>query len=340
MPYLESNRGRAALLIFALGIALIIGLAPYLSGLLSGIVLCVVLAPMHRWMAGRIRPALAAIVLLIAVLLLLVVPGIAFVGLVVNQAQQVPGDIGNSDLLRRLAELKIGPVDVGAQLAESAQSLSQLLARSAVGLAGTLTRFSLNLVVALFTVYYLLVQPGQAWAVFERYSPFSASNTQRLRDEFVGITYSTLIGTILVAVVQGVLVGLGFQITGLPAPAFWGLVTIVFAVLPVVGSGMIWAPGAAYLILHQEYGSAIFLIALGIVVVGNIDLLIRPLVFRRYASVHPFTTVVGALAGIGYFGLLGLLVGPLAISYFFELLTMYHEEFQSGDPPSPPTATS
>jgi predicted PurR-regulated permease PerM len=317
MAYLESNRGRAALLIFALGIALIIGLAPYVSGLLGGIVMCVVLAPMHRWLARLIRPVPAAIVVLIAIL-----------------------DIGNSDLVRRLSVLTLGPVDVGAQLAQSAESLSQWLAKSAIGLVGTLTRFSLNLVVALFTVYYLLVEPGQAWAVFERYSPFSPENTQQLRDRFVGITYSTLIGTILVAVVQGVLVGFGFGLTGLPSPAFWGLVTIVFAVLPIVGSGMIWAPGALYLILHQQYGSAVFLIALGILVVGNIDLLIRPIIFRRYAKVHPYVTVVGALAGIGYFGLLGLLVGPLAISYFFELLTMFHEEFQPGYAPSPPTVTS
>ena len=339
MAYIESNRGRAALLIVALGIALMIGLAPYISGLLGGIVLSVVLTPMHRSLARRIHPVPAALILLVGVLVLIVGPGIAFVGLVINQAQQVPGDIGNSDLVRQLSVLKLGPVDVGAQLAQSAEVLSQWLAKSAVGLVGTLTRFSLNLVVSLFTVYYLMVQPGQAWEVFQRYSPFSEENTQRLRDRFVGITYSTLIGTILVAVVQGVLVGLGFVLTGLPSPAFWGLVTIVFAVLPIVGSGMIWAPGALYLLLHQHYASAIFLIALGILVVGNIDLVIRPVIFRRYAQVHPYVTVVGALAGIGYFGLLGLLVGPLAISYFFELMTMFHEEFQPGFAPPPPSVT-
>ena len=81
----------------------------------------------------------------------------------------------------------------------------------------------------------------------------------------------------------------------------------------------------------------IFLILLGLVVVGNIDFLIRPIIFRRYAKVHPFVTVVGALAGIRYFGLMGLLVGPLAISYFFELLTMFHDEFLA--PATLPTAT-
>ena len=339
MDYLETNRGRAALLILVLAVGLVIGLAPYISGLLSGIVLCVVLAPAHAWLARRIHPVPAALVLILFVLLLVIGPGIAMVGLVIGQAQQIPGEIGSSTWMQRLAELKFGPVDVGSQLVRSAEELSQFLARWAIGLVGTVTRFSLNLVVALFTLYYLLVEPGKAWEVFERYSPFSRDNTRLLRARFEGITYSTLIGTILVAVVQGSLVGLGFQLTGLPSPAFWGLVTVVFAVLPIVGSGMIWAPGAVYLLAHDQYGSAIFLIVLGVLVVGNIDLLIRPIIFRRYAKVHPYVTVVGALAGIGYFGLLGLLIGPLAISYFFELLTMFQEEFHPGAVPPAPPAT-
>jgi predicted PurR-regulated permease PerM len=60
--------------------------------------------------------------------------------------------------------------------------------------------------------------------------------------------------------------------------------------------------------------------------VGNIDNVIRPIVFRRWAQIHPFITIIGAFAGIQYFGLLGLLIGPLAISYFFELIRMYREE--------------
>jgi predicted PurR-regulated permease PerM len=62
-------------------------------------------------------------------------------------------------------------------------------------------------------------------------------------------------------------------------------------------------------------------------VVGNVDNVIRPIVFRRWAKIHPFITIIGAFAGIQYFGLLGLLIGPLAISYFFELIRMYRAEY-------------
>ena len=108
---------------------------------------------------------------------------------------------------------------------------------------------------------------------------------------------------------------------------FWGVVTVIVAILPVVGSGLIWGPGAAALAADGRVGPAIGLTIWGILAVGNVDNLIRPYVFRRWARIHPFITVIGAFAGISWFGLVGLLIGPLAISYFFELIRMYRDEY-------------
>src|SRR2546430_12926297 len=107
------------------------------------------------------------------------------------------------------------------------------------------------------------------------------------------------------------LFGSGFWIVPLPNAVFWGVVTMVFAVLPVVGSGLVWGPGAIALLLDHRPGPAVLLALIGLVVVGNVDYLVRPMVFRRWAHIHPLVTLVGALAGVPYFGLLGLLIGPL-----------------------------
>jgi predicted PurR-regulated permease PerM len=79
--------------------------------------------------------------------------------------------------------------------------------------------------------------------------------------------------------------------------------------------------------MDGHWGAAIGLAIWGVVAVGNVDSLIRPFVYRRWARIHPFVTIIGAFAGIRYFGLLGLLIGPLAISYFFELIRMYRVEY-------------
>jgi predicted PurR-regulated permease PerM len=194
-------------------------------------------------------------------------------------------------------------------------------------LIGTATRLAIQLTIAFFGLFYLLLAPEMAWRQVQPFIPFSRHNAEILRERFRDVTISTLVGTGLTATVQGLLVGLAFWVAGIPNFLFWGVVTVVLAILPVVGSGLVWGPGALSLALGDEYGKAIGVALWGIIVVGNVDNVIRPMVFRRWAKIHPFVTIIGAFAGIQYFGLLGLLIGPLAISYFFELIRMYRAEY-------------
>jgi predicted PurR-regulated permease PerM len=166
--------------------------------------------------------------------------------------------------------------------------------------------------------------------------PFSAENADSLKKRFKDVTISTLIGTFLTAAVQGALLGVGFWVAGLANPVFWGVMTMLFAILPVVGSGLIWVPAVVMLFLQGRPGWAVALALWGLLIVGGVDNLIRPWVYSRHARIHPFITVIGAFAGIAYFGLLGLLIGPLAISYFFELIRMYQEEYLAHIPAPPP----
>ena len=123
------------------------------------------------------------------------------------------------------------------------------------------------------------------------------------------------------------LVTIAFWIAGLPNGLFWSVVTMALAILPVVGSGMVWGPAAIVLIMQGRAVAGILLIVWGVVVVGSVDNFIRPLIYRRFSTIHPLITLIGAIGGVSYFGLLGLLIGPLALSYFFELIRMYREEY-------------
>jgi len=246
---------------------------------------------------------------------------------VANEAQSMAGGVLRSPLLGRLRELRIGPYDIGAQIEALGSQVVSWLGSSALRVVGTATRLGIELTVSFFGLFFLLVAPAGAWNGIRPFIPFSTENAERLRQRFRDVTFSTLVGTGLTAAVQGLLVGLAFWAAGLSNALFWGVVTIIVSILPVVGSGLVWGPGAAALALAGRYGWAIALTIWGILVVGQVDNLIRPYVYRRWARIHPFITVIGALAGINWFGLLGLLVGPLAISYFFELIRMYRDEY-------------
>jgi predicted PurR-regulated permease PerM len=326
---LEAKRRGAAALVVGLGIALLIALTPYATGLIAIPVFYVALAPAHTWLARRVGPKGAASLVVALTLLLLVVLGGSFAGLIVNEAQRIATNVTQSPILGRLSELRLGGVDVGARLADLGAKVVSWIGSSAFGFIGSASRFALNLTISFFGVFYLLLRPQETWDAVRPYIPFSARNTEKLRQDFRDVTTSTLLGTGLSAAIHGVLVSLAFWVAGLPNAALWGVVTMVFSILPVLGSGMVWGPGAIVLLLEHRPGPAVLLALWGLVVVGNVDYVIRPMVARRFAHIHPLVTLLGALIGVPYFGILGLLVGPLALSYFFELIDMYREEYLS-----------
>ncbi|HSB54750.1 MAG TPA: AI-2E family transporter [Gemmatimonadales bacterium] len=327
MPIFDTKKQRAALVVMLLAVGLVIAMAPYASGLLGAPVLYVVFAPMHRWLARKIRPGPAAGVVILTAFLLIVLPGTWLIGMLVGQAQGVAQSLVKSPLLDRIATLRVGEFEVGPQIASIGKELIGWLGGSALGFIGTATRFTLNLLFSFFGLYYLLLNPAVTWKAIQPYIPFSEANVEILRERFRSVTTATIVGTGLTAAVQGAIVGLGFLLTGIGDPVFWGVVTMVFAILPVVGAGMVWGPAALSLLISGHPGRAILLVALGVVVVANVENLIRPYVFKRYSEIHPMVTLVGAVVGVSYFGLLGLLIGPLALSYFFELIRMYREEY-------------
>jgi predicted PurR-regulated permease PerM len=324
---LLDNHQRAALLVLLLGVAIAIAMVPYATGLLGIPVLYAIFAPAHDWLARRVSPKVAAGLVVALVLFLIVVPGVSFAGLVVNQAQQIGAGVVQSPLLGKLKQLKPGGIDLGARLADLGTMIVSWIGSSAFGLLGTATRLVLNLMIALFGLYYIMLRPAETWDAIRPYIPFSSRNAEKLRQRFRDVTHSTVVGTGVSAVLHGTLVGLAFWLVGLSNAVFWGVVTSAVSILPVLGSGMVWGPAAFVLLLDHRPTAAILLALWGVVVVGNVDYVIRPMVFRRWAHIHPLVTLLGALGGVPYFGLLGLLIGPLALSYFFELIKMYREEY-------------
>ncbi len=132
---------------------------------------------------------------------------------------------------------------------------------------------------------------------------------------------------IATAIAQGALIGLAFLFVGLPDPLVWGSMAAFASILPVLGTGLVWMPAVLVLFFQQRYGGMVVMLIVGWLLASNIDNLIRPMVYRRVSNIHPMVTLVGAFAGMKYFGLPGLLLGPLAIAYFFELMRFYQLEY-------------
>jgi predicted PurR-regulated permease PerM len=328
MAFLDSKHQRAAFIVLALGAALLWTLGPYATGIIGIPVLAVLFAPVHDWLVRHGAPrSVAAFAVTLLGAVLLIVPGILIAGLLINQAQEITQTVLQSPIIERFRGLQIRGIPLGPRLADAGGRIVAAIGASALGLLGTATRLTLNVTIAFFGLYYVLKHPGDVWVDARPYIPFSDANTEKLGRRFKDVTVSTVIGTGVVAALQGVLVGLAFWVAGLPNGVFWAVVTTALAILPVVGSGLVWGPAAVVLIIQGRVVAGILMIVWGAIVVGGVDNLIRPLIYRRFSAIHPLITLIGAIAGVNYFGLLGLLIGPLALSYFFELIRMYREEY-------------
>jgi len=337
MTLLQTPRDRAGLLILALGAAILVAIVPFLSGLLGAAVLYVIFVKPYRRLERAMRPGLAAAITLAAALVIVALPLGWLAGVVIAQAPDALRTLQSSAVFARVAELRVGSFQVGMELANASGTIASWLSARVFSFVGSATSAVLNLVIAFFGLYYMLRSDRNTWDAIRPYIPFSPPTADALRERFYSVTQATLLGTMLIAAIQGSLVGTGFWIVGLPNPFFWGTVTAIASILPVLGTSLVWLPAVLVLLVQDRYGAAVTMLVIGAGIASNIDNLIRPLVYRRVSHIHPMITLVGAFAGVKYFGLLGVLLGPLAIAYLFALLHFYREEYgaegQANGPP-------
>jgi predicted PurR-regulated permease PerM len=321
----RSRRARIVIAVLAAGIAW--ASLPFLGGLLGAVVLAVLLAPVHRRLAPTLGPRVAALVLALASALLLVAPIALVLASSIQEGPHLFQRVLGSAAFARLSELRLGPLDVGAQLAEAGRNLVSWTSARLVGAAAVVTRTVLNLLLAVVGVYYLLPSGAALWCRLRALIPFSAAGADHLAQRFVSVTEAALLGIIVTSLSQGLTIGLGFWLVGLPNPLLWGAVTGLVSVLPILGSSLVWVPATAVLLLSQRPGAALAMGLIGAVVSSNVDNVIRPVIYRRVSGLHPMASLLGAFAGVEMLGLLGLVLGPLAIAYCLELIALYEMEY-------------
>lgn len=322
----STPRNRAALAIALVGLLACTLLAPFVSGLFGALVLYVIARGPYERFARRVPAGLSAILVILALHILVIAPLIWFVVQLIDEAPRAIAAAQPTSLLAWLSHLRIGAVDIGAQISSATGSIVSWLSEHALIVVGSAQGALINLMISTFGLYYLLTGAG-LWETVREYIPFSAQTADTLRDRFLTTTEATILGTGVVVLAQGALIGLAFWVTGLPHPLFWGTMALLAALVPLIGSTLVWGPAALFLLSQQRYVAATTMAVMGGGIAGNVTHFLRPLLFRRMTNIHPMITLVGVLAGIRVFGLIGILLGPLTIALVFELLRFFREEY-------------
>ena len=169
----------------------------------------------------------------------------------------------------------------------------------------------LQLGVALFALFYLLRDSDAFLIALRRMIPLDPSRTDELLARAKDITEATVYGTVVVAVVQGVMGGIAFWVVGLPAATLWGAIMGVLALIPMIGPPLVWIPATAYLIITGSVVQALVLAAFGALVIGTVDNLLRSIFVGRRAHVHSLVVFLSVLGGVIVFGVAGVVMGPV-----------------------------
>ncbi|MEO8877624.1 MAG: AI-2E family transporter [Polyangiaceae bacterium] len=203
----------------------------------------------------------------------------------------------------------------------------------------TTTGATLGLIIALMTMYYVLLEWAHIAVRLERLLPLDPRHTRALILEFRDVGRSSFIGTIATALVQGLLAGIGFGITGVPNAITFAMLTALASFIPLVGTAMVWGPVAIYMAATDHLLGGVFIAIWGLIVVmAMADYVIRPRLVGSKGGGHPLLMLIALLGGIEVFGLAGLFVGPILMSLFLATLRIYEREMEiqaALDPPPP-----
>jgi len=184
-----------------------------------------------------------------------------------------------------------------------------------------------NQAILLFVLYYMLVHCKEMESYLGKIIPLKKTNVNLLASETKRLIKASALGIPIISIIQGVTAGIGYAIFGLNDFVLWGFLTGVFAFFPIVGTMIIWTPLVIYMYIAGDTWNATGLLLYSLIITGNIDYLTRITILKKWGNVHPLVTVIGVIVGLGLFGFIGFIFGPLLVNYIILLFRIYTNEF-------------
>ncbi|MEP7108662.1 MAG: AI-2E family transporter [Ferruginibacter sp.] len=333
MPNTFNNHLRQVILlglIVMLGIMLVTELYIFLPGLLGGLTLYILSRKLYysltikkKWGKG-----LTAFLFIIASIVIIAIP-VYFSVLLISP--KINSLINNQQEVVKGLEVFSKKIEnyTGQELftAANAESIAKKISTYIPSFLNSTFNILANLIMMFFLLYYLLYSGKAIEKYLDHIIPLKPENVEKLANETDLMIRANALGIPIICFVQGVFAAIGYLIFGIKDWGLWGFVTGVFAFFPLVGTMIIWVPLVIYLYSVDQNLFATGLMIYSIVVTGNVDYITRLGLLKKIGNVHPMVTVLGVIVGLKLFGFMGLIFGPLLISYFIILIKIYMNEF-------------
>lgn len=314
-------------------------LTPYFGAILWGVVVAILFTPLYRRLTVKFNghQNLAAIATLLIILLLVILPSLFVAGSLVQEAADLysrlrSGQVDLAAMFKRMHDAlpqwaqqvvdRYGLSDLDAARERLGQMLSTGLnsfAASALTFGQGALNFVASLGVMLYLAYFLIRDGRSLNHQIRRFVPLRPEIRDKLIEHFVVVVRATMKGTVVVAIVQGLLGGVIFWALGIEGALLWGVLMGFFSLVPAVGTAIVWVPIAGYLLLTGSVWQGAVLVGCGVLVIGAVDNVLRPILVGNDTRMPDFVILIATLAGLELFGLNGFIIGPVIAALFIAV---------------------
>lgn len=314
---------------------------PFLMPIFLALILSTLLAPLYglvlRTLNGRRN--LAALTICLGLTAAILVPVLFLSISLANEANDAYQQLRDPETLRKIeawldpsknpilrwlsawlpGSLALDNLQLASRLGAQAQRIGFAVLGIASTFATGVFNFLMDYFILTVVLYFLLRDSAHFAEQVRMISPLSAEQEEKFAARFRRVTRATVVGNLATALTQGAISGFTFLLIGLPSPILWGALTALLSLVPFVGTALVWVPWTIYLLTIGSFTSAALFFVIQIVAVGGIDNVLRPLFMEGGVRMHTLVVFFSILGGIGYFGILGMFIGPLVFAMALAL---------------------
>jgi predicted PurR-regulated permease PerM len=313
------KRGLVGVIIAGIFILAFFILKPIIISIIFGVLFAYIFNPIYKGIY-RItgKKNLAATILIMGITFIITLPLIYFTPVIVREAV---------DTLNLLQNLNFGDIAEGFSI-----NLDDIFSQAIVAFINqfkniliNLPSFLLQFVVFLFTFFFVIRDSEDIRGYLSSLSPLSRITEAKFLRELRGITNAIVFGQVLVGILQGVAVGAILFIFGVPKALILTILACLLSIIPILGSWLVWVPVAIYLLSIGQAFQGILLLIYGIVFISSIDNFVRPYLLSRQSNLPVPLSIIGTIGGLYFFGIAGLILGPLTLAYALIIIEFYRE---------------
>ena len=312
--------------IIVLGCFLLYALSGLFSAILGAIVLFTIFRPLYIFLVEQKgwNKTLVALLIIFSSLIVIVIPFLALSFMVIGKIAGINKDtIPIQEWTTKIDTFALKNLNQAHFAENTLQKLGTYAADLFPSILGSAAGIILTLLVLYFLLYFMLTQRKTFESGLLKYAPFREQHALKFATAMRNSTYSNVLGQGIIAITQGTLLALGFYAFEIPDPVFWGVIGAFMSFLPVVGAPTLCIPAGIIFMANGHMLKGVLLLAYGLLFIGNVDNVLRVIINKRVGNTHPIISVIGVFIGLPLFGILGLVFGPVLLSYFLLLLEIY-----------------